>query len=103
MIGLGRMGANMSTRLLRAGHTIVGYDPDPRAVTRVVDDGGAGANELQELVAALSPPRAVWLMVPAALAGIWWLVATPGAPSAGERVKRSHRRAKGGGARTRRG
>jgi len=56
MIGLGRMGGNMAERLRRAGHTVVGYDRDPK-----VTDVGS----LQELVQRLSAPRAVWVMVPA--------------------------------------
>jgi 6-phosphogluconate dehydrogenase len=56
MIGLGRMGGNMAERLRRAGHTVVGYDRDPK-----VTDVGS----LQELIQRLSAPRAVWVMVPA--------------------------------------
>jgi 6-phosphogluconate dehydrogenase len=56
MIGLGRMGGNMAERLRRAGHTVVGYDRDPK-----VSDVGS----LEELVQRLSAPRAVWVMVPA--------------------------------------
>ena len=65
LIGLGRMGANMAQRLLNGGHRTVAYDRDPDAV-RVVENAGAlGAGSLEELVRKLSPPRAVWLMVPA--------------------------------------
>jgi 6-phosphogluconate dehydrogenase len=67
MIGMGRMGANMARRLLRGGHAVVAYDVVPAAVEAVVKDGAAGAHSLDELVAQLAPPRAVWLMVPAAL------------------------------------
>ena len=56
MIGLGRMGGNMAERLRRAGHEVVGYDRDP---------GLSDVTSLDELVARLSPPRAVWVMVPA--------------------------------------
>ncbi|MBI4279186.1 MAG: NADP-dependent phosphogluconate dehydrogenase, partial [Armatimonadetes bacterium] len=65
MIGLGRMGANMTERLLRGGHRVVGHDRSPEAVQRVVARGAAGAQSLPRLVEQLAPPRAVWLMVPA--------------------------------------
>jgi 6-phosphogluconate dehydrogenase len=65
MIGLGRMGANMTTRLVRGGHTVVAYDRDPAAVQRSVGDGATGASSLAELVGKLTAPRAVWIMVPA--------------------------------------
>ncbi|ACG73649.1 6-phosphogluconate dehydrogenase, decarboxylating [Anaeromyxobacter sp. K] len=65
MVGLGRMGGRMARRLLRGGHRVVGFDPDARAVEDLAADGGAGAASLDALVAALAPPRAVWLMVPA--------------------------------------
>jgi 6-phosphogluconate dehydrogenase len=65
MIGLGRMGANMTTRLQRGGHEVVAYDRDASAVQRSAADGATGASSLQDLVALLSPPRAVWIMVPA--------------------------------------
>jgi 6-phosphogluconate dehydrogenase len=65
MVGLGRMGANMTTRLIRGGHTMVAYDRDPTAVQRSVGDGATGASSLAELVSKLSAPRAVWIMVPA--------------------------------------
>ena len=65
MVGLGRMGANMTLRLLRGGHEVVVYDLDPAAVAGSVAGGAAGADSLQSLVAALAPPRVVWLMVPA--------------------------------------
>jgi len=65
MIGLGRMGANMTTRLLAGGHRVVAYDRAPEAVAAVVKGGAAGAASLAELVGALAAPRAVWVMVPA--------------------------------------
>ncbi len=65
MVGLGRMGANMALRLLRGGHDIVAYDPDPDAVRSVEAEGAAGAGSLAELVSWLSRLRAVWLMAPA--------------------------------------
>jgi 6-phosphogluconate dehydrogenase len=66
MIGLGRMGANMVSRLLRGGHACVVHDLDPEKVQALVAAGAAGAASLQDLVARLSPPRVLWLMVPAA-------------------------------------
>jgi len=65
MIGLGRMGANMAERLVRGGHRVVGYDRAPESIARTVERGVEGAGSLEELVAKLPPPRAVWLMVPA--------------------------------------
>jgi 6-phosphogluconate dehydrogenase len=65
MIGLGRMGANMTERLLGAGHRVVSYDRSWQAVESVVRKGAAGADSLKAMAAALKPPRAVWLMVPA--------------------------------------
>ncbi len=67
MIGMGRMGANMTRRLLRGGHACVAYDVAPAAVDAVALDGATGVHTLDALVAALTPPRAVWLMVPAAI------------------------------------
>ncbi len=64
MIGLGRMGANMAERLLRAGHRVVGYDPRAESVQRLHALGGGGADSVGLLTKQLSPPRAVWLMVP---------------------------------------
>jgi 6-phosphogluconate dehydrogenase len=66
MIGLGRMGANMVRRLLRAGHQGVVYDRSPEAVKELVRERAVGASSLQDLVKKLDKPRAVWLMVPAA-------------------------------------
>src|SRR5689334_2536176 len=66
MIGLGRMGANMARRLTRGGHQCVVYDVHAEAVERLVRLSIAGAFSLGELVAQLTRPRVVWLMVPAA-------------------------------------
>jgi 6-phosphogluconate dehydrogenase len=66
MIGLGRMGANMVRRLIRAGHQCVVYDRSPQAVKDLVKEQAVGANSLADLVKNLAKPRAVWLMVPAA-------------------------------------
>src|SRR5579883_851520 len=67
MIGLGRMGANMVRRLMRAGHQAVVYDRNPQAVARLSSEGAQGAGSLEEFVGKLERPRAVWLMVPAAV------------------------------------
>jgi 6-phosphogluconate dehydrogenase len=67
MIGLGRMGANMVRRLLKDGHECVVYDVNAEAVNALVDSGALGTGTLQEMVSRLSAPRAVWLMVPAAV------------------------------------
>ncbi len=65
MIGLGRMGANMVRRLLRAGHECVVFDRAPEAVESLVREGARGVSRIEELVATLTPPRAIWIMVPA--------------------------------------
>lgn len=67
MIGLGRMGSNMVRRLIRGGHECVVFDLSPAAVQALGQDGATGAGSLAELVAKLAAPRAVWLMVPAAV------------------------------------
>ncbi len=65
MIGLGKMGANMTTRLGQGKHRVVVFDRDPKAVTKVGKSGAVPAKSLEDLVGQLSPPRAVWVMVPA--------------------------------------
>ena len=67
MIGLGRMGANMVRRLASGGHECVVYDVHAAAIEDLQQQGVAGARSLKDLVARLAKPRAVWLMVPAAL------------------------------------
>ena len=67
MIGLGRMGANMVRRLIKGGHDCVVYDRSADAVSALVKDGAVGASSLNELVGRLNAPRAIWLMVPAAV------------------------------------
>jgi 6-phosphogluconate dehydrogenase len=67
MIGLGRMGANMVRRLINKGHNCVVFDRSPQAVDELVKDKATGATSLAELTSKLAKPRAVWLMVPAAV------------------------------------
>ena len=67
MIGLGRMGANMVRRLVQNGHQCVVYDRSQAAVDALVQDKATGSTSLDEFVSRLTPPRAVWLMVPAAV------------------------------------
>jgi 6-phosphogluconate dehydrogenase len=66
MIGLGRMGANMVRRLMAGGHACVVFDRAAKAVEELVGEGAVGAGSLADFVAKLTPPRSVWLMVPAA-------------------------------------
>jgi len=65
MIGLGRMGANMTERLVRGGHRVVGYDLKAESRARVEAIGAVSATSLEGVVAKLAPPRTLWLMVPA--------------------------------------
>jgi 6-phosphogluconate dehydrogenase len=67
MIGLGRMGANMVRRLIRKGHSCVVFDRSKQAIADLVKDQAIGADSLADLVKKLQKPRAVWLMVPAAV------------------------------------
>ena len=67
MIGLGRMGANMVRRLLKRGHQGVVFDRSPKAVTELTAEKAVGSSSLADLVKKLEKPRAVWLMVPAAV------------------------------------
>jgi 6-phosphogluconate dehydrogenase len=64
MIGLGRMGASMTERLLRGGHKLITYDRSPEAIQRCVDKGAVGAHSLADFVKQLTVPRIIWLMVP---------------------------------------
>jgi len=68
MVGLGRMGSNLTRRLMRAGHEVVAYDIVPAAIAALADEGAVAATSLPELVERLEPPRAVWVMVPASFA-----------------------------------
>src|SRR5947208_9349089 len=65
MIGLGRMGANMARRLMRGGHTCVGYDRDQAKVAELIHDGADGAPSLPDFIGKLTTPRVVWVMLPA--------------------------------------
>ena len=65
MIGLGKMGANMSRRLMRDGHEVVAFDLDENAVQEVQEDGAHGTSSLDSLVNQLEPPAVCWMMVPA--------------------------------------
>ena len=65
IVGLGRMGGNMATRLLRDGHEVFGFDPSPDALAELESHGGTGKTSLVGLVEALDAPRTVWVMVPA--------------------------------------
>ena len=66
MVGLGRMGANMVRRLMKGGHECVVFDVNPQGVQALVAEGAIGATSMEDFVAKLSKPRAVWLMIPAA-------------------------------------
>src|SRR5438105_5021980 len=65
MVGLGRMGGNMTVRLVRGGHEVVAFDPSDDAVASAETAGASGAHSLEELVKQLEQPRVVWIMVPA--------------------------------------
>ncbi|MEO8527412.1 MAG: NAD(P)-binding domain-containing protein, partial [Caldimonas sp.] len=67
MIGLGRMGANMVRRLVKSDQSCVVYDVRPEAVSALAKEGAIGASSLADLVATMTAPRAIWLMVPAAI------------------------------------
>lgn len=67
MVGLGRMGANMVRRLIKKGHTCVVFDMSPKTVSGMVKENAVGSESLKDLVSKLQKPRAVWLMVPAAV------------------------------------
>ncbi len=69
MVGLGRMGANLSRRLMRGGHEVVVYDVSPDAVRLLEGEGAIASTSLEDFVGKLATPRAAWIMVPAAFAG----------------------------------
>jgi len=64
MVGLGRMGSNMTLRLIRGGHDVVAHDVSPDAIEKVVSEGAIAAPSVQDFIGALDGPRAVWVMVP---------------------------------------
>ncbi len=68
MVGLGRMGGNMARRLMRGGHEVVAWTRNAATVSQLTGEGAVGAASLDDLVARLAPPRAVWVMVPAGAA-----------------------------------
>jgi 6-phosphogluconate dehydrogenase len=65
LVGLGKMGGNMAERLIRAGHVVVGFSRDEAKISRLSETGGTGVTSLDELIQKLSPPRKIWLMIPA--------------------------------------
>ena len=67
MVGLGRMGANMVRRLMKAGHECVVFDMSPKSVEELVQEKAVGSSSLKDFVSKLTTPRAVWLMIPAAV------------------------------------
>jgi 6-phosphogluconate dehydrogenase len=69
MVGLGRMGANLVRRLMRDGHECVAFDVNQQAVEQLESEGAIGARAPEELITRLAKPRAVWVMVPAAITG----------------------------------
>ena len=69
MVGLGRMGANLSRRLIRDGHRVVAYDHTEAHVKQLAGEGATGATTLEEFVAKLEKPRAAWVMLPASVTG----------------------------------
>ena len=68
MIGLGRMGANLARRLLQDGHVVLGYDREAAAVDALARGGALASSSIDDLVKRLSPPRTVWVMLPAGAA-----------------------------------
>ena len=67
IVGLGKMGFNMAERLRLAGHKVVGFDFNKETTAKLTAAGSQGVNSLEELVKNLAAPRAIWMMVPAAL------------------------------------
>src|ERR1035438_3904167 len=65
MVGLGRMGANMTRRRMHGGHQLVVSDLSADAVKQLAGEGAGGSTSLEDLISNLTPPRAVWIMVPA--------------------------------------
>ena len=69
MVGLGRMGGNIVRRLVNEGHNCVVYDVNPQAVTALAGERIVGASSYQDMVAKMVAPRAIWMMLPAAVTG----------------------------------
>jgi 6-phosphogluconate dehydrogenase len=69
MVGLGRMGSNLSRRLMRSGHEVVAYDVNQDTVRQLEGEGAIGTATLDDFISKLSKPRTAWIMVPAAVAG----------------------------------
>ena len=69
MTGLGRMGGNMVRRLMKGGHQCAVFDLNPDNVNRLADEGAQGAKSLDDLIATLAKPAAVWVMVPIPMMG----------------------------------
>ena len=67
MVGLGRMGANMVRRLLKGGHTCTVFDMSPKSVQELAKEGAVGSSSIKDFVSKLQKPRAIWLMIPAAV------------------------------------
>jgi 6-phosphogluconate dehydrogenase len=67
MVGLGRMGANMVRRLMKGGHTCTVFDMSPKSVEELAKDGATGSSSIKDFVSKLQKPRAIWLMIPAAV------------------------------------
>lgn len=65
MIGLGKMGGNMTKRLLKGGHQMVVYNRGLAAIKEAEKNGALGTTSLEDLVNKMTPPRAIWIMVPA--------------------------------------
>jgi 6-phosphogluconate dehydrogenase len=86
MIGLGRMGANMTKRLLDRGHEVVVFDRNPASVAASVAEGAIGASSLEDLAAKLRAPRAVWVMVPSGEPTRQTVTALGGVLSSGDTV-----------------
>ncbi len=64
MVGLGKMGANMTRRLMHGGHEMFGLDLDQKAIDALKKDGGKGSTEMSEFIGMMAKPRTVWMMVP---------------------------------------
>src|SRR5437588_12710503 len=86
VIGLGRMGANIARRLMRAGHQTVVWDQAQAAIDALTKDGATGASGPEDLVSKLDAPRAVWIMLPAGEITEAMVTKVAGALSSGDTV-----------------